>query len=109
MRYLILLLALQWPLSEAAAAKSGKASWYKTGRVTASGEKFNPNGMTAAHMTLPFGTKLKVSYKGKSVIVKVNDRGNFHKYGRVLDLSHGAARKLGITKRGVATVHYKVL
>ena len=77
---------------------SGKASWYGpgfAGRKTASGARFNPMGMTAAHRTLPFGTKLRVSHGGRSVVDTVNDRGPFIR-GRVLDLSQGAARALGI-------------
>lgn len=78
------------------------ASWYdcaKPGecsrhRITASGEKFNPNALTAAHRTLPFGTRVRVTYKGRSVVVRINDRGPFIR-GRSLDLSRAAARKIG--------------
>ncbi|MFT6673161.1 MAG: rare lipoprotein A, partial [Afipia broomeae] len=72
---------------------SGKASYYgnESGSKTASGQRFNQNAMTAAHRTLPFGTKLKVTHGGRSVVVTVNDRGPFIK-GRVLDLSKGAAQ-----------------
>ena len=59
--------------------------------------------MTAAHRTLPFGTRLKVTHGGRSVVVTVNDRGPFIK-GRVLDLSKGAARAVGLTSRGVGHV-----
>ena len=88
--------------------QQGKASWYGRqfhGRKTASGERYNMNGLTAAHRYLPFGTKLKVTCKqtGKSVIVRVNDRGPFHG-NRVLDLSKGAAQQLGLTQRGVGSV-----
>lgn len=81
------------------------ASHYGTesGRRTANGERFDGSGMTAAHKTLPFGTRLKVSYGGKSVVVRVNDRGPFVR-GRQLDLSTAAARKLGLTKAGVGRV-----
>ena len=90
------------------------ASWYdcvKPGecsshKITANGEKFNPNGLTAAHKTLPFGTILRVTYKGKSVIVRINDRGPFIK-GRSLDLSRAAARKIGCA--GVCTVRVEIL
>ena len=78
------------------------ASWYGGkfhGRATASGERFDKNAMTAAHKTLPFGTKLRVSYNGKSVTVRVNDRGPFVR-GRDLDLSEAAARKIGLIKAG---------
>lgn len=70
------------------------ASWYECCKITANGEKFNPNGLTAAHKSLPFGTKLKVTFKGKSVIVRVNDRGPFIK-GRSLDLTRRAAKVIG--------------
>lgn len=79
-------------------AKPGECSKSKT---TASGKKFNPNALTAAHKSLPFGTRLKVTYKGRSVIVVINDRGPYVK-GRHLDLSRAAARKIGC--HGVCTV-----
>lgn len=84
---------------------SGKASFYgsESGSKTASGQRFNQNAMTAAHRTLPFGTRLKVTHGGRSVVVTVNDRGPFIK-GRVLDLSKGAARAVGLTSRGVGHV-----
>lgn len=84
---------------------SGKASFYgnESGSKTASGQRFNQNAMTAAHRTLPFGTRLKVTHGGRSVIVTVNDRGPFIK-GRVLDLSKGAAQAVGLTSRGVGHV-----
>lgn len=91
------------------------ASWYgwetcRKGKpcLTANGETFNPNALTAAHKTLPFNTKLRVSYKGKSVVVRLNDRGPYSK-GRSLDLSLGAAKRLGIVDAGVARVCYVVL
>ncbi len=80
---------------------SGIASFYgdndEPGGQTASGQKFDQEAMTAAHRTLPFGTRLKVTYAGRSVVVTVNDRGPFVK-DRVLDLSTGAARAIGITE-----------
>lgn len=82
------------------------ASWYGPGfhgRTTASGERFNQNAMTAAHKTLPFGTKLLVTYQGKSVTVRVIDRGPYTK-GRTLDLSKGAAQKIGLIPEGVGRV-----
>lgn len=85
------------------------ASWYGPGfhgRKTASGKKFNQHAMTAAHKKLPFGTKVRVTYKGRSVIVTINDRGPFTK-GRTLDLSMAAARKLGC--KGVCKVDMRVL
>ena len=69
------------------------ASWYMHGTHTANGEKFNPDGMTVAHKTLPFNTKLHLTHNDKSVIVRVNDRGPFIK-GRDIDLSRGVAKVL---------------
>ena len=84
---------------------SGKASYYgsESGSRTASGARYNPMGLTAAHRTLPFGTKLKVTHAGRSVVVTVNDRGPFIR-SRVLDLSKGAANVIGLTGRGVGHV-----
>jgi rare lipoprotein A len=90
------------------------ASWYdcaKPGecsrhRITASGEKFNPNALTAAHKTLPFGTLVRVSHKGRSVVVRINDRGPFIK-GRSIDLSRAAARQIGCA--GVCRVSMTVV
>lgn len=72
-------------------AKPGECSRHK---ITASGERFNPNAMTAAHRSLPFGTMVRVTHKGRSVVVRINDRGPFIKR-RSLDLSRAAARKIG--------------
>jgi rare lipoprotein A len=87
---------------------SGVASYYgnESGSKTASGERFNQNAMTCAHRSLPFGTKLRVSAGGRSVVVTVNDRGPFVR-GRVLDLSKGAARALGMG--GLARVTAEVI
>jgi rare lipoprotein A len=84
---------------------SGMASYYsnESGRKTASGVRFNENSMTAAHRSLPFGTRLKVTYAGRSVVVTINDRGPFAR-GRVLDLSTDAARAIGLTGRGVGRI-----
>jgi len=84
---------------------AGKASYYgsETGSRTASGARYNPMGMTAAHRSLPFGTRLKVTHGSRSVVVTVNDRGPFIR-GRVLDLSKGAAQAVGLTGRGVGHV-----
>jgi rare lipoprotein A len=98
-----------WRSANAAAASSGsfagKASYYgsETGSRTASGARYNPMGMTAAHRSLPFGTRLKVTHGSRSVVVTVNDRGPFIR-GRVLDLSKGAAQAIGLTGRGVGHV-----
>lgn len=87
---------------------TGKASWYGKqfhGRKTASGERYDMFAMSAAHPTLPIPSYARVTNKtnGKSVIVRINDRGPFHK-GRVMDLSYAAASKLGIVQAGSATV-----
>jgi rare lipoprotein A len=89
---------------------SGMASFYgnESGSKTASGQRFNQNAMTAAHKSLPFGTKLRVTHGGQSVVVTINDRGPFIK-GRVLDLSTGAARAIGLTSRGVGHVTAEVI
>jgi rare lipoprotein A len=81
------------------------ASYYGTesGSVTANGERFTGRDMTAAHRTLPFGSKLRVSYRGKSVVVRINDRGPFIK-GRGLDLSKAAAQRIGLVPAGVGKV-----
>jgi rare lipoprotein A len=89
---------------------SGIASYYgnESGSKTASGQRFNQNAMTAAHRTLPFGTKLRVTHGGRSVVVTINDRGPFIR-GRVLDLSTGAARAIGLTGAGVGRVTAEVV
>jgi rare lipoprotein A len=89
---------------------SGIASYYgnESGSKTASGQRFNQNALTCAHRFLPFGTKLRVTYAGRSVIVIVNDRGPFTR-GRVLDLSTAAARVVGLTGAGVGRVTAEVI
>ncbi|MHB8269777.1 septal ring lytic transglycosylase RlpA family protein [Bradyrhizobium sp.] len=89
---------------------SGMASYYgnESGSKTASGQRFNQNALTCAHRSLPFGTKLRVTYAGRSVIVIVNDRGPFTR-GRVLDLSTAAARVVGLTGAGVGRVTAEVV
>jgi rare lipoprotein A len=96
--------------SQSTTAADGMASFYREGSRTASGEKFNPNELTAAHRTLPFGTKVRVTdvSTGKSVTVRVNDRGPFVG-GRVIDVSHAAAESLGMTGKGVAKVKLDVV
>jgi rare lipoprotein A len=88
----------------------GVASFYSEGTRTASGEQFDPNALTAAHPNLPFGTKLRVTDvdTGRSVVVRVNDRGPFVP-GRVVDISHSAAATLGIIGRGTAKVKLDVV
>lgn len=82
-----------------------RASWYgsESGNRTANGEHFDGSSYTAAHKTLPFGAKLKVTYQGKNVVVRVNDRGPFTK-GRSLDLAKAAANKIGLAHAGVDLV-----
>lgn len=93
--------------------QQGVASWYGPGfhgRRSASGERFNQNAMTAAHRTLPFGTMVRVTNlnNGQSIVVRINDRGPFSG-GRVIDLSAGAARKIGMMRSGVAPVQLEIL
>ena len=87
----------------------GIASFYKHGSKTANGEQFNPGELTAAHRTLPFGTRLRVTNvaTAQSVTVRINDRGPFI-HGRVVDLSHSAAEVLGMVDRGITKVKLEV-
>ena len=96
--------------SRTASHSQGLASFYSEGTRTASGEKFNANELTAAHPTLPFGTKLRVTNvtNGQSVTVRVNDRGPYVP-GRVVDVSYSAARTLGMVGGGVAKVKLDVV
>ncbi|MEZ4399409.1 MAG: septal ring lytic transglycosylase RlpA family protein [Kofleriaceae bacterium] len=89
----------------------GKAVYYGSGKKTASGERFDKRAMTAAHRTLPFGTWVRVTVDktGKSVAVRINDRGPFGNASRIIDLTEGAARKLGIIDAGVAAVTLEIL
>jgi rare lipoprotein A len=89
---------------------AGRASYYgnESGSRTASGQRFNQSAMTAAHRSLPFGTKLRVTHRSQSVVVTINDRGPFIR-GRVLDLSTGAARAIGLTGAGVGHVTAEVV
>ncbi len=108
----------QWRKRRRVAARGGRrfrgiASFYGAyfaGRKTASGERFNPSKMTAAHKTLPFGTRVRVTNmrNGRSVVVRINDRGPFIR-GRVIDLSRGAAGVIGMIGRGIAPVRVEVL
>jgi rare lipoprotein A len=88
---------------------SGKATWYggkHHGGPTASGERFNKNAMTAAHRTFPMGTRVRVTNlkNGKSVVVRINDRGPYGGGGRIIDLSEAAARKIDMIEAGVVPV-----
>ncbi|REG82600.1 septal ring lytic transglycosylase RlpA family protein [Marinomonas pollencensis] len=104
------------PLTKSAATgyeESGEASYYAAkyqGRQTASGERFNQNALTAAHKRLPFGSRVKVTNiaNGKSVIVRINDRGPFVR-GRIIDLSKSAFQRIGNTRHGVIDVEIRVL
>lgn len=94
------------------ATANGTASYYSYGNSTrtATGERFNPQDLTAAHRTLPFGTRVRVTnnWNGRSVIVRINDRGPFIR-GRIIDVSLGAARQLGMISTGIASVKVEVL
>lgn len=93
-------------VAQAAGSQCGGASWYSLpGQTTASGQKMNTGAMTAAHKSLPFGTKVKVINKanGKSVVLTINDRGPFVK-GRIIDVTPAAANVLGFRNAGVASV-----
>jgi rare lipoprotein A len=92
---------------------TGEASWYGPGffgNRTANGETFRPGTMTAAHPTLPFGTKVRVTnlWNGQSTVVRINDRGPFVG-NRVIDIAHGAANHLGLISSGIAQVRLEVL
>ena len=93
----------------ASAANAGVASFYgsESGLKTASGERFDPNGMTAASRTLPFGTYVRVSYQGRSVVVRINDFGPAKWTHRDIDLSAGAARRIGCP--GVCEVELEIV
>ena len=94
-------------------ASTGQASWYGPGFYgsrTANGERLRQGTLTAAHRTLPFGTRVRVTnlWNGRSAVVRINDRGPFHG-NRVIDLAHGAAQELGVASSGVAQVKLEVL
>ena len=96
------------PVTVSAQTQSGKASYYSkkfSGRMTASGERLHKDSLTCAHRSYPFGTLLKVTNitNGQQVVVRVNDRGPFRK-GRIIDLSWGAAKALGMIAQGIAPV-----
>jgi len=106
---IIIAFAISWmmPLHAFAGECSQmRASWYgaESGNRTANGEHFDGTSLTAASRTLPFGTRLRVTYQGKSVVVRINDRGPAKSTGRDLDLSRAAASRIGMIAAGVATV-----
>tara|TARA_B100002051_G_scaffold121354_1_gene115556 strand:- start:312 stop:776 length:465 start_codon:yes stop_codon:yes gene_type:complete len=101
------------PASKLIEVVQGAASWYGPGfygRTTANGEHFRKGTLTAAHRTLPFGTKVRVTNlsNGRSVVVRINDRGPF-KYHRVIDLAHGAASQLQMMQAGEVPVKLEIL
>lgn len=109
----LLATALLTPYNVPAHSLKGVASYYGAkfhGRKTASGARFDQEKLTAAHKTLPFGTPVRVTNlrNGETVDVRINDRGPFHK-GRVIDLSKGAAREIGMLSAGLASVKVEVL
>jgi rare lipoprotein A len=93
-----------------AAAQTGRASWYSGSGRTASGERCNPQALTAAHRSLPFGTRVQVHNvkNGRSVTVRINDRGPFYG-GRIIDVSKAAAGRLGLLGTGTAVVRLTVV
>ena len=101
------------PASKLIEVVQGAASWYGPGfygRTTANGERFRKGTLTAAHRTLPFGTKVRVTNlsNGRSVVVRINDRGPF-KYHQVIDLAHGAASQLQMMQAGEVPVKLEIL
>ena len=105
----ILILAFGFLLTSSSYAQSqiGRVSYYSEGPLTASGERFNKLALTCAHKTLPFGTMVRVGYRGRTVSCRVNDRGPFVR-GRMLDVSLASAHALGMTGVGVvlATIEW---
>ena len=100
------------PLAAGREQEVGLASYYgraHDGRRTASGEVFDMHRLTAAHRTLPFGTRVRVTNlaNGRETVVRINDRGPFRR-GRIIDLSYAAARRLGFVGRGVTRVRVRV-
>ena len=101
------------PVPSVVRVLTGEASWYGPGfygNRTANGEIYRPGTMTAAHRTLPFGTKVRVTnlWNGRKAVIRINDRGPFVDH-RVIDLGHGAASHLGLTASGIAQVKLEVL
>jgi rare lipoprotein A len=110
--FAVMALALPWGAAQAG-AQEGTVSWYGGKfhqRKTASGEIFDARGLTMAHPTLPFGTKVRVTNlrNGRSVVVRVNDRGPFIGH-RIADVSQAAAETLGMLKRGIAKARIEIL
>jgi rare lipoprotein A len=101
---------LLFTVAKADAQQVGGASWYALTSKTASGERMNPSALTAAHRTLPFGTRVRVENlsNGRSVVVRINDRGPFVG-SRIIDVSRAAASEIGMIRSGVARVRVTVL
>ena len=115
LKALMLMFTMTVPAHSApsAEAQEGEASFYADslhGNKTASGEPYDKGALTAAHRSLPFGTKVKVTYlkTGKSVVVVINDRGP-HVKNRIIDLSRAAARKIGLVEAGHGKVKLEIL
>jgi rare lipoprotein A len=104
MRKLVVTLLLCLVATFVSATEIGRASWYIE-KHTASGERYNRHAFTAAHRTLPLGTRVKVTNlsNGKTATVRINDRGPYKK-GRIIDLSYAAALQLGMIRKGVVKV-----
>ena len=98
----VLVLAFAFLAGSSSYAQSyiGRISYYSEGSLTASGERFNKRALTCAHRTLPFGTIVRVGYRGRAISCRVNDRGPFVR-GRMLDVSLASAHALGMTGAGV--------
>ena len=106
----IFCLTTRVPAAEQAPLQRGKASWYHESQRTASGGRFDPNGLTAAHRTLPFGTLVRVTNlrSQRCTVVRINDRGPYKK-GRIIDVSKAAAKELEMIHSGTATVTVEVV
>jgi rare lipoprotein A len=104
----LLLFAAQAQVQTQAAELRGRASWYHEGSRVACGGRFHPDGLTAAHRSLPCGTRVRVAAGARSVVVRINDRGPYVS-GRLIDLSRGAARALGKLGAGVFAVRLTIL
>ena len=112
MKRLAFAAALAVAVSSPSLAQSCSASYYGGGERlkshTASGERFRSSALTAAHRTLPFGTRVRVRYRGQSVVIRINDRGPAKWTRRCIDLSRGAAQRLGLIRLGHALVELGV-
>lgn len=109
--FLLLALLLAMAPGPAHAATCATASYYGTesGRTTANGEHFDGRHLTAAHRSLPFGTRIRVTYRGRSIVVRINDRGPAKWTHRDLDLSKAAAEALGMIRAGTGRVCWEVV